>query len=223
MTLYFRPCSPRSRNRIPPICTNSLLWNKSFYLLPPPLPYQPIPHSLEDPGNNDPEDSRDEPGAFQDSYSDLNVDHLLDNFQLVGLTHTTIKPTAYKQGEMGKIKLWGISIFNTIWKFSFRLFNCPFCVYLTPPPPTTITLSCSHFEEGTLPAVSSSSHPHETTFPKTTSINPKDITHNRPMIMCSPMWFYIYSYTLYMFTLYRYRVCGSGVKDSAGCTEQVRR
>lgn len=38
--------------------------------------------SLEDPGNSDPEESRDEPDTFQDSYDDMNVDHLLNNLQL---------------------------------------------------------------------------------------------------------------------------------------------
>lgn len=38
--------------------------------------------SLEDPVTSDPEDSMDEPNTFQDSYSDINVDHLLNNFQL---------------------------------------------------------------------------------------------------------------------------------------------
>lgn len=41
-------------------------------------------YSLEDPGNSDPEESRDEPNTFQESYDDINVDHLLNNFQLVG-------------------------------------------------------------------------------------------------------------------------------------------
>ncbi|TKS85951.1 VIP peptide [Collichthys lucidus] len=39
--------------------------------------------SLEDPGSSDPEDSRDEPNTFQESYNDINVDHLLNNFQLI--------------------------------------------------------------------------------------------------------------------------------------------
>uniref|UniRef100_H3CPS2 Vasoactive intestinal peptide n=1 Tax=Tetraodon nigroviridis TaxID=99883 RepID=H3CPS2_TETNG len=43
--------------------------------------------SLEDPGTNDLEESREEPSTFQDSYNDVDVDHLLNNFQLVG-THT---------------------------------------------------------------------------------------------------------------------------------------
>ena len=41
-------------------------------------------YSLEDPGNSDPEESRDDPNTFQESYDDINVDHLLNNFQLVG-------------------------------------------------------------------------------------------------------------------------------------------
>lgn len=46
-------------------------------------------HSLEDPGTSDPEESRDEPNTFQENYDDINVDHLLNNFQLVGAdTHT---------------------------------------------------------------------------------------------------------------------------------------
>lgn len=40
-------------------------------------------YSLEDPGNSDPEESMDEPSTFQESYNDINVDHLLNNFQLV--------------------------------------------------------------------------------------------------------------------------------------------
>uniref|UniRef100_A0A3B4V7N8 Vasoactive intestinal peptide n=1 Tax=Seriola dumerili TaxID=41447 RepID=A0A3B4V7N8_SERDU len=45
--------------------------------------------SLEDPGTSGPEESRDEPNTFQESYDDINVDHLLNNFQLVGAdTHT---------------------------------------------------------------------------------------------------------------------------------------
>uniref|UniRef100_A0A8C7YW94 Vasoactive intestinal peptide n=1 Tax=Oryzias sinensis TaxID=183150 RepID=A0A8C7YW94_9TELE len=40
--------------------------------------------SLEDPGNSEPEEHRDEPNTFQESYDDINVDHLLSNFQLVG-------------------------------------------------------------------------------------------------------------------------------------------
>ncbi|XP_031172007.1 VIP peptides [Sander lucioperca] len=38
--------------------------------------------SLEDPGNSDLEESRDEPNNFQESYDDINVDHLLNNFHL---------------------------------------------------------------------------------------------------------------------------------------------
>ncbi|CAB1447194.1 unnamed protein product [Pleuronectes platessa] len=38
--------------------------------------------SLEDPGASDVEESRDEPNTFQESYDDINVDHLLNNFQL---------------------------------------------------------------------------------------------------------------------------------------------
>ncbi|XP_034537978.1 VIP peptides isoform X2 [Notolabrus celidotus] len=38
--------------------------------------------SLEDPVTSDHEDTMDESNAFQDSYSDINVDHLLNNFQL---------------------------------------------------------------------------------------------------------------------------------------------
>ena len=62
---------------------NSYLWNKllictSFFLPPS------SSHSLEDPGTSDPEESRDEPSTFQESYNDINVDHLLNNFQLVG-------------------------------------------------------------------------------------------------------------------------------------------
>lgn len=45
-------------------------------------------NSLEDPGTNDLEESREEPSTFQDSYNDIDVDHLLNNFQLVG-THNT--------------------------------------------------------------------------------------------------------------------------------------
>lgn len=44
-------------------------------------------NSLEDPGTNDLEESREEPSTFQDSYNDIDVDHLLNNFQLVR-THT---------------------------------------------------------------------------------------------------------------------------------------
>lgn len=40
--------------------------------------------SLEDPGTSEPEEHRDEPNTFQESYDDINVDHLLSNFQLVG-------------------------------------------------------------------------------------------------------------------------------------------
>lgn len=43
-----------------------------------------IKKSLEDPGNSEPEEHRDEPNTFQESYDDINVDHLLSNFQLVG-------------------------------------------------------------------------------------------------------------------------------------------
>ncbi|XP_071336172.1 VIP peptides [Trachinotus anak] len=38
--------------------------------------------SLEDPGTSDAEESRDDPNTFQESYDDINVDHLLNNFQL---------------------------------------------------------------------------------------------------------------------------------------------
>ncbi|XP_034407540.1 VIP peptides isoform X1 [Cyclopterus lumpus] len=38
--------------------------------------------SLEDPGASDPEEARDEPNTFQESYDDFNVDHLLNNFHL---------------------------------------------------------------------------------------------------------------------------------------------
>lgn len=48
-------------------------------------------NSLEDPGTNDLEESREEPSTFQDSYNDIDVDHLLNNFQLVG-THNTHPP-----------------------------------------------------------------------------------------------------------------------------------
>ncbi|AWP14548.1 Vasoactive intestinal polypeptide [Scophthalmus maximus] len=41
--------------------------------------------SLEDPGASDPEESRDDPNTFQESYDDINVDHLLNNFQLVAV------------------------------------------------------------------------------------------------------------------------------------------
>lgn len=47
--------------------------------------------SLEDLGTNDLEESREEPSTFQDSYNDVDVDHLLNNFQLVRAhkhTHT---------------------------------------------------------------------------------------------------------------------------------------
>lgn len=48
-------------------------------------------NSLEDPGTNDLEESREEPSTFQDSYNDIDVDHLLNNFQLVRThTHTAI-------------------------------------------------------------------------------------------------------------------------------------
>lgn len=40
-------------------------------------------NSLEDPGTSEPEESRDEPNTFQENYDDINVDHLLNNFQLV--------------------------------------------------------------------------------------------------------------------------------------------
>lgn len=46
------------------------------------------PHSLEDPGASDAEESRDEPNTFQESYDDINVDQILNNFQLVG-THVS--------------------------------------------------------------------------------------------------------------------------------------
>lgn len=49
--------------------------------------HQTNTHSLEDPGTSDLEESRDEPNTFQENYNDVNVDHLLNNFQLVG-THT---------------------------------------------------------------------------------------------------------------------------------------
>lgn len=57
-----------------------------FYFLP-----CTCKHSLEDPGNSDPEESRDDPNTFQESYDDINVDHLLNNFQLVGV-HTEKHP-----------------------------------------------------------------------------------------------------------------------------------
>ncbi|KAK5882707.1 hypothetical protein CesoFtcFv8_021265 [Champsocephalus esox] len=38
--------------------------------------------SLEDPGTSEAEESRDEPNTFQESYDDINVDHLLNNFHL---------------------------------------------------------------------------------------------------------------------------------------------
>lgn len=43
--------------------------------------------SLEDTGTNDLEESREEPITVQDSYNDVGLDHLLNNFQLVR-THT---------------------------------------------------------------------------------------------------------------------------------------
>uniref|UniRef100_A0A8C4GLR5 Glucagon / GIP / secretin / VIP family domain-containing protein n=1 Tax=Dicentrarchus labrax TaxID=13489 RepID=A0A8C4GLR5_DICLA len=45
--------------------------------------------SLEDPGTSDLEESRDEPNSFQESYNDINVDHLLNNLQL-NISVTTI-------------------------------------------------------------------------------------------------------------------------------------
>lgn len=45
------------------------------------LPDVLTPHSLEDPVTS--EESRDEPKTFQESYDDINVDHLLNNYQLV--------------------------------------------------------------------------------------------------------------------------------------------
>uniref|UniRef100_A0A3Q3LCW2 Vasoactive intestinal peptide n=1 Tax=Labrus bergylta TaxID=56723 RepID=A0A3Q3LCW2_9LABR len=51
--------------------------------------------SLEDPVASDPEDSMDEPNTFQDSYSDINVDHLLNNFQLVGTNTQKKKVYSY--------------------------------------------------------------------------------------------------------------------------------
>nr|XP_057914559.1 VIP peptides [Doryrhamphus excisus] len=38
--------------------------------------------SLENPGTSDQEESREEPDTFQETYDDINVDHLLNNFQL---------------------------------------------------------------------------------------------------------------------------------------------
>ncbi|KAK2921658.1 hypothetical protein Q8A73_001143 [Channa argus] len=38
--------------------------------------------SLEDPGTSDTEETRDEPNTFQESYDDINIDHLLNNIQL---------------------------------------------------------------------------------------------------------------------------------------------
>uniref|UniRef100_A0A3B3UDK0 Vasoactive intestinal peptide n=1 Tax=Poecilia latipinna TaxID=48699 RepID=A0A3B3UDK0_9TELE len=41
--------------------------------------------SLEDPGTSEAEESRDEPTSFQERYDNINVDHLLNNFQLVSI------------------------------------------------------------------------------------------------------------------------------------------
>ncbi|XP_034041392.1 VIP peptides isoform X1 [Thalassophryne amazonica] len=38
--------------------------------------------SIEDPGTSDPDDSINEPNTFQENYDDIDVDHLLNNFQL---------------------------------------------------------------------------------------------------------------------------------------------
>lgn len=55
-------------------------------------------NSLEDPGASDPEESRDDPNTFQESYDDINVDHLLNNFQLVGAdTHAQIHTHTHTQ------------------------------------------------------------------------------------------------------------------------------
>lgn len=40
-------------------------------------------NSLENAGTSDQEESRDDPDNFHESYDDINVDHLLNNFQLV--------------------------------------------------------------------------------------------------------------------------------------------
>lgn len=54
---------------------------KVWILKPSFLPDVLTPHSLEDPVTS--EESRDEPKTFQESYDDINVDHLLNNYQLV--------------------------------------------------------------------------------------------------------------------------------------------
>lgn len=58
------------------------LFKKNVWILKPSfLPDVLTPHSLEDPVTS--EESRDEPKTFQESYDDINVDHLLNNYQLV--------------------------------------------------------------------------------------------------------------------------------------------
>lgn len=45
------------------------------------------------------EEPRDEPTTLQDSYNDISVDHLLNNFQLVG--------TDTRQASNGSLGRWG--------------------------------------------------------------------------------------------------------------------
>lgn len=59
-----------------------MLWNKTLHTYS-------YAHSLEDPGTTDLEESRDEPNTFQENYDDINVDQLLNNFQLVGADTNT--------------------------------------------------------------------------------------------------------------------------------------
>lgn len=54
------------------------------------MTFHPNANSLEDPGTTEPEESREEPNTFQESYDDINVDHLLNNFQLVGTVMLSI-------------------------------------------------------------------------------------------------------------------------------------
>lgn len=64
-------------------------------------------NSLEDPGTNDLEESREEPSTFQDNYNDIDVDHLLNNFQLVGTRNTHSPPPSPPLSER--------SIINSKW------------------------------------------------------------------------------------------------------------
>lgn len=76
-------------------------------------------NSLEDPGTSDMEEPRDEPSTLQDSYNDISVDHLLNNFQLVG---TDTHQASNGMNEFNTVELSGC--FGALTPFHAHLLPC---------------------------------------------------------------------------------------------------